>query len=176
MHAVRPFALVLGLLACGLFAVGCDAVISYTVVNLTGGPVLTRGVLENCDHGVRNRQDHLDEEPVASGETYEYTEIFGAIGPTMKCVHVLDANRRIVLAAPFREGATYTVTTENAPAGDPLLPRAELPNQSVGEFLGEVSPGVYVLWAFVGIPFVGGVAVAVFLMARGAWRTVGRRF
>lgn len=164
----------------GLILTACDAVAEYTVVNGTDQPLITRALFESDCWLVRgNSNDYLTEEAVDPFETYEYLDIFGAgLGSQeVKCVQVLAADRRLILAAPYEEGKRYEVAEPATSFGETAPEISELPKQrgpdQILESIREQPVESAINIAFlliVGGPILAGIAYATFITVRHFYR------
>ncbi len=171
----------------GLILTACDAVAEYTVVNGTDQPLITRALFEGDCQLVRgNRADYLPERHVEPFETLLYEDIYGAgIGSQgVKCIQVLTADRRLILAAPYEEGKRYEVAEPTTFADEPAPEISELPKQSGPDQILEgireepvqnaIAIGFFLVFFLIGLVlFVGtlaGIAYAAFLTVRRFYR------
>lgn len=190
MKGMRINRILLAVSALGLGAllVACDAVAEYTVVNKIDQPLITRVRFESdCEEVGGNRADYLHaEDSIQPFERYRYYDIYGAgIGsPSAKCVQVLTADRRLVLAAPYHEGRAYEVEDPLGLISEPAPQLKQLPDRAgpdqIVEGLREepvrnaIAIVLLVIGALLFLLFFGGaligLVIAAFLLGRFFYR------
>jgi hypothetical protein len=107
MHRLRVTAALVVLGVFALLATGCSFIGHYTVVNESGGTLLTQFTTTDCpNEGGRLRLKN-NWTVVAPQEHYEVTTFFGT-----KCIVIADADRVVIATEKYSSGRTITVHPE----------------------------------------------------------------
>lgn len=152
---------------------GCDAYDEYTIENNTDQDLLTWPSFYGCDEP-RGPYTLHEVEGVPAGGVHGYAFSWGGPGFSdgPKCVVVTTLDRRAVLLAEYKYGATYSVEP-------PVVPGAILPAEgdlNQGNIFKAASEGKIpaIFWLVVLLGFVVGfvlpLPIALFIAGRYLWR------
>jgi hypothetical protein len=173
MNRARVFAMMV--IVAGIISAACDSFVDYTLVNETGGPLVTWATTDDCSLEITRQEHYFGEEAVGPGETIAYVEIFGP-GPQAKCVQAVDQERRLVFAGAYEAGRTYVVG-QDAPVGPRVPSREDLKSHgTVNEVLEwfETAPVGFVLFWGMDLAFLAALLLLALMGAQHAWRFANR--
>jgi hypothetical protein len=153
----------------------CDSFVDYTLVNETGGPLVTWATTDDCSLEITKQEHYFHEEPVGPRETTDYVEIFGP-GPQAKCVQAVDQERRLVFSGAYEAGRTYVVG-HDAAVGPTVPSREDLKSHgTVNELLEwfETAPVGFVLFWGISLAFLAALLLLVLMGVQHGSRFASR--